>query len=77
MISCPINPCSRTCWIVSAAVLVYCILFPDDLEALIAPFRTLLSLSQSVSLGLYGVAAAALVCWAFGPRIRTRGTDGQ
>jgi hypothetical protein len=71
MFSCPFNACSRKCWIVSAAVLAYFILFPEDVEALLAPVRTVLSLSQSVSLGLYGVAAVAIVCRAFGRRVHS------
>jgi hypothetical protein len=71
MFSCPISASRRSCWIVLAAILAYFILFPEDVEALIAPFRTVLSLTQSVSLGMYGVAAVALVCWAFGRRVRS------
>jgi hypothetical protein len=77
MFSCPTKACSRTCWILSAVAMAYFVLFPDDLEALIAPLRTLLSLSMSVSLGLYGVAAVALVCWAFGSRYRRSETEGH
>jgi hypothetical protein len=62
---------------VSAAILVYFILFPEDVEALVAPIRTVLSLSQSVSLGLYGVAATALVCWAFGGRVRANSSNDR
>jgi hypothetical protein len=75
MFSCPLNACSRKCWIASAAILTYFILFPEDVESVVAPFRTILSLTQSVSLGFYAVAAVALVCWAFGRRGRSRSPD--
>jgi len=55
--------CNRRCWIVTVAALVYFVMFPDDGEALLAPLRSVLTLSSDLSLGLYILAAVALVCW--------------
>ena len=62
MIDCKRLCCSRRCWILTAAALVYFIMFPADLEFLLVPLRTVLALSNDISLGLYGLAAVGLAC---------------
>jgi hypothetical protein len=56
--------------ILLAAVLVYFIIFPQDLAALLAPVEPLvktladiLSVSQAVSPWLYGLLAVLAICW--------------
>ena len=50
-------------WVVAAVALVYFIVFPDDVRAIVLPLETLLAVSYSISPWLYGLAAVALVCW--------------
>jgi hypothetical protein len=63
MNSCRIPCCSRRCWVLTGAALVYFIAFPEDAAAVLAPLRAVLSLSYDVSPWLYGLAAVALACW--------------
>lgn len=77
MISCPTFCCSRTCRILAGAVIAWFVFYPEDVDSLLAPLRSVLSLSQSISPWLYGLAAAALVCWSFGPRFRASDQNGR
>ena len=49
-------------------VLAYFVIFPDDLQRVIAtvlsPVREVLSLSHSIAPGLYAVIAVAVAAWA-------------
>jgi hypothetical protein len=65
MISCPTLRCSRQCIILTAAVFTWFVIYPEDFDALLAPLRTVLSVSQAISPWLYGLAAVGLVCWSF------------
>ena len=62
MINCKQLCCGRRCWILTAAAVVYFIMFPADLETLLVPLRTVLALSNDVAFGLYGLAAVGLAC---------------
>ena len=49
--------------IVTFVVVVYFVIFPEDLGTLLAPVEVLLSLTNSVSGWFYGLLAVGLVCW--------------
>ena len=63
MIKCRFIDCGRRCWIIAGLVLVWFLVFPEDMESLVAPFRTLLSLTTAISPWLYVLASVALACW--------------
>jgi hypothetical protein len=73
MIDCLRLRCSRSCWIITLALFVWFVMFPEDLTALVSPVRTVLDLTRAVSPWLYGLAAVALVCWTFGRRFASTG----
>jgi hypothetical protein len=62
---------ARARWLLPLlAVLVYFVLFPEDLSTVLQPINpvaqaasTLLAVTQAVSPWLYALAAVALVCW--------------
>jgi hypothetical protein len=60
--------CSPRCWIITAVVLVYFVMFPEDLERVLAPVRVVLSLTRSVSPWAYGLLAVIAICLTFGRR---------
>lgn len=62
MIDCKQLCCSRRCWILTAAAVVYFTMFPADLEALLLPLQTVFDLSNAVSPWLYGLAAVGFLC---------------
>lgn len=49
--------------ILAGAVLTYFIMFPNDLSAVIAPAREILSLSNAVSPWLYAVLVSGIIAW--------------
>jgi hypothetical protein len=52
-------------WMIAAAVvLAYFVSFPDDLTVVLAPAREILSLTNSISPGLYVVLASGIIAWA-------------
>lgn len=53
---------SPRCWILSGAALIYFILFPEDLERLLAPVRVVLKLTEAISPWAYALIAVAIVC---------------
>jgi Na+-driven multidrug efflux pump len=55
---------SKRWMIVAAVVLAYFIIFPDDLSAVFAPAREILSLTNVVSPWLYVVLASGIIAWA-------------
>ena len=55
----------RERWLVlGAAAYAYFVLFPEDLPAVVAPARELLSLTDAVSSWLYVALAACVIGWA-------------
>jgi Na+-driven multidrug efflux pump len=50
--------------IVVGVILAYFVLMPEDLPAVLAPAREVLSLTQSISPWLYMVVAAGIIAWA-------------
>jgi Na+-driven multidrug efflux pump len=55
---------SRRWMIVAAVVLAYFVSFPDDLTAVLAPAREVLSLTNAISPWLYVVLASGIIAWA-------------
>jgi hypothetical protein len=51
-------------WIILAgAVITYFIVFPDDLSAVLAPAREILSLSNVISPWLYALLMSGIIAW--------------
>jgi hypothetical protein len=50
--------------IVAGVVLAYFVIFPDDLTAVVAPIREILSLTNAISPWLYVVLASGVIAWA-------------
>jgi Na+-driven multidrug efflux pump len=55
---------SRRYTIVAGVVLAYFVIFPDDLTAVLAPAREILSLTNTISPWLYVVLASVIIAWA-------------
>jgi Na+-driven multidrug efflux pump len=55
---------SRRYTIVAGVVLAYFVIFPDDLTAVVAPAREILSLTNTISPWLYVVLASGIIAWA-------------
>jgi Na+-driven multidrug efflux pump len=55
---------SRRWMILAGFILAYFVAFPDDLPAVLAPVRQVLTLTNAVSPWLYIVAAAGVIAWA-------------
>jgi hypothetical protein len=52
------------CLVLALAAYAYFVLFPDDLPAVIAPAKEILSLTDAVSTWLYIALAACVIAWA-------------
>jgi hypothetical protein len=50
--------------VLAATVYAYFVLFPEDLSAVIAPAREILSLTDAVSSWLYVALAVCVIGWA-------------
>ena len=57
--------CDKRCWVSSGMALIYLIIFPDDLEGLLAPVRVVLSLSDAIAPAAYGLLAVIVACIAW------------
>ncbi|MGP0069779.1 MAG: hypothetical protein ACLQGP_40035 [Isosphaeraceae bacterium] len=55
---------SRRYTIVAGVALAYFVIFPDDLTAVLAPAREILSWTNTISPWLYVVLASGIVAWA-------------
>jgi hypothetical protein len=49
-----------------AAVMIYGVLYPEDLRSIVAPIGILLALSQEVALGAYLLMSVVAVCITWG-----------
>ena len=63
MIKCCSTTCDPSRLVAASAVLVYFMIFPDDLTILLSPVTTLLKLTNAVSPWLYGVVAVGAIMW--------------
>lgn len=51
------------CWVVSGAVFVWFVAYPEDLRSLLLPAKEILSLTKEISVGLYVLVGGALAGW--------------
>ena len=60
----PILPCRcpRTCWVLCGLAFAWSVMFPEDLQALMAPIEIG---TAAIAPGLYALAAIALACWTY------------
>ena len=49
--------------LLGALVFAYFVLYPQDLEGLLAPVKSVLDLSNRATPWLYALASVTLVCW--------------
>lgn len=54
--------CDTRCWVLVVLVFSYFVVYPDDLQTVVAPLQVALGLTQSVANGAYALAAVIVVC---------------
>ena len=60
--------------VLAASAFAYFVAFPEDLAAVIAPVREILSLTEAVSPWLYVALTGCVICWAI---VRCFGRTGN
>ena len=63
MFKCCGTKCDPNRFVAASAVLVYFVIFPDDLTTLLSPVATLLKLTNAASPWLYGLVALGAIMW--------------
>jgi hypothetical protein len=58
------SDCHRRIVVSALAVVAYFVVYPEDAQALTAPWRTFLSLTTAISPWLYGVVAVGIMAHA-------------